>query len=87
MKNRKIVYRPNGICARMITIDVNENSEIDNVEFSGGCDGNHKGIAALCKGRKVEEVERLLQGIRCGKRSTSCPDQLAQALKGVGTKI
>jgi len=87
MENRKIVYRPQGICAKMITIDVNENSEIDKVEFVGGCDGNHKGIAALCKGRKVEEVEGLLKGICCGKRSTSCPDQLAEALKDFGKKI
>jgi len=87
MKNRKIVYRPKGVCAKMITIDINENSEIDDVEFFGGCDGNHKGIAALCKGRKVEEIEGLLKGICCGNRPTSCPDQLAKALKDVETKI
>lgn len=87
MENKKIVYRPKGVCAKMITIDVSEDSKIEKVEFFGGCDGNHKGIAALCKGRKVEEVEGLLKGISCGKRSTSCPDQLAEALKVARKKV
>lgn len=71
---------PRGVCAHMITFDIVDN-KVTNVTFLGGCSGNTQGIAALCEGRTPEEVISALEGIRCGRKSTSCPDQLAQALK------
>lgn len=73
-------YSPKGVCAMAIDFDV-EDDRVKNVKFTGGCDGNHKGIAALCEGMLVDEVISRLEGIKCGMRNTSCPDQLAQGLK------
>ena len=73
-------YTPRGVCARRIDVDI-EDGIIRDVSFIGGCDGNHKGIAKLCIGRSAAEVSEALSGIHCGMRSTSCPDQLSQALK------
>ena len=56
---------------------------VHSVKYNGGCDGNHKGIESLVEGMYVEDVIRRLEGIRCGFRATSCPDQLAQALKNI----
>lgn len=78
-------YTPRGVCSRQILIDVEDNI-IQNVQFVGGCNGNTQGISALVKGMPVEEVIRRLENIRCGSRPTSCPDQLATALKKVLTK-
>ena len=58
-----------------------EDGKVKNVSFFGGCNGNLKGISALVEGQDVDEVIRRVEGIRCGMKSTSCPDQLAQALK------
>ena len=69
-----------GTCAVRIEFDV-EDGVVKNIAFLGGCDGNHKGIAALVEGQKPEEVEKKLKGITCGRRTTSCPDQLALALE------
>ena len=69
-----------GTCAVRIEFDV-EDGVVKNVAFLGGCDGNHKGIAALVEGQKPEEVAKKLKGITCGRRTTSCPDQLALALE------
>ena len=76
----KYSYRPKGVCSMEIQLDV-ENDVINDVKFIGGCNGNTQGISALCKGRKVDEVVNLLSGINCGGRGTSCPDQLAKALR------
>lgn len=73
-------YKPVGVCSKLIHVDV-ENDIIQNVEFLGGCNGNLKGIGQLVKGMKVDEAISRLQGITCGNRPTSCPDQLAYALK------
>lgn len=73
-------YKPVGVCSQLIRVDV-ENDIIENVEFVGGCNGNLKGICSLVKGMKVDEAITRLQGITCGYKSTSCPDQLAYALK------
>ncbi len=73
-------YIPKGICARRITFDVEDN-KVKNVHFDGGCDGNHKGIISLIEGADIDFVIDRLDGITCGPRPTSCPDQLAQALK------
>lgn len=75
----KYTYRTKGTCSRSITFDI-ENGVVRNVRFEGGCNGNLKGIGAIVDGMKVEDVIDKLSGIRCGFKSTSCPDQLAQAL-------
>ena len=75
-----MVYRTKGTCSSSSEIEVKDGI-IENVQFVGGCNGNLKGIAALVKGMKAEEAVEKLEGIRCGMKPTSCPDQLAQALK------
>lgn len=76
----EINYQTHGTCSRQINIKV-ENGIVESVEFVGGCNGNTKGISALVKGMKVEDVIARLENTKCGMKSTSCPDQLAQALK------
>ena len=72
-------YRPRGVCARDLSFEV-EDGKLKNVQFYGGCNGNLKGIALLVEGMPIEEVREKLQGVRCGHKATSCPDQLAQAI-------
>ncbi len=81
----KYSYKPQGVCSMEIQLDV-ENDVINDVKFIGGCNGNTQGVAVLCKGRKVDEVIGLLKGINCGRRGTSCPDQLAKALLEISNK-
>ena len=76
----KITYRPRGVCSRLMEIEV-EDDRIASVNVVGGCDGNLKGIASLLRGMPVDEAIRRMEGIRCGGKATSCPDQLAIALK------
>ena len=73
-------YKTKGTCSQRILFDVEE-GKVKNVQFIGGCNGNLKGIAALVEGMNVEDVISRVEGIRCGMKSTSCPDQLAKALK------
>jgi uncharacterized protein (TIGR03905 family) len=73
-------YKTSGTCSREIIFDV-ENGKVKNVQFIGGCNGNLKGIAALVEGMDMDEVIARVEGVKCGMKSTSCPDQLAQALK------
>lgn len=73
-------YKTKGTCSQMICFDV-ENNKVKNVQFFGGCNGNLKGIAALVDGMDIDDVISRVEGIKCGMKSTSCPDQLAQALK------
>lgn len=73
-------YITKGTCSRAIRFDIDGN-KISNVRFEGGCNGNLKGIAKLVDGHTVDEIESLLQGITCGPKSTSCPDQLAKAVR------
>ena len=75
-----IRYTPKGVCSRSMEIDV-ENGAIQAVRVMGGCSGNLQGICSLLKGMTVEEAITRMDGIRCGMKPTSCPDQLAQALK------
>lgn len=75
-----IQYQPKGVCSRMMEIDV-EDGVVQELRVYGGCDGNLKGIASLLKGMKVEDVIERLEGVKCGFKNTSCPDQIAQALK------
>jgi len=81
MKN--ILYKTFGTCSQFIDLTVDENNVISDVKVLGGCDGNLKGICSLVKGMKTDEVKRKLQGIRCGNKKTSCPDQLAQAIEAL----
>ena len=73
-------YKTSGTCSREIVFDV-EDGKVKNVQFIGGCNGNLKGIGALVEGMDIDEVIDRIEGIHCGMKSTSCPDQLAQALK------
>jgi uncharacterized protein (TIGR03905 family) len=73
-------YKTKGTCSQRILFDV-ENGKVKNVQFIGGCNGNLKGIAALVEGMDMDEVIARVEGVKCGMKSTSCPDQLAQALK------
>ena len=75
-----INYTPRGVCSRNITIEVTDGI-IDSVKFMGGCHGNTQGVAALVRGMKVTEAIEKLEGINCNGKGTSCPDQLAKALK------
>lgn len=76
----KYSYKPKGVCSREFHIDV-EDGVIQSIQIIGGCHGNLQGIASLLKGMKVEEAVARMEGIRCGMKATSCPDQIAQALK------
>ena len=73
-------YKTRGTCSREIAFEV-ENGKVRNVQFYGGCNGNLKGIGALVEGMDIDEVITRVEGIQCGMKATSCPDQLAQALK------
>lgn len=72
-------YNTKGVCSRSITFDVKDN-KITDVQFEGGCSGNTQGVARLVEGMDIDEAIKRMKGIRCGFKSTSCPDQLAQAL-------
>ena len=78
----KYTYMTKGTCSRQINLEL-DGDIIRSVEFIGGCNGNLKGIAALVKGQKASDVVNRCSGIHCGMKSTSCPDQLACALKEV----
>lgn len=75
-----IEYTPRGVCSRKMTIEV-EDGSIRSVQVEGGCSGNLQGISRLVEGMSVEEAISRMDGIRCGWKNTSCPDQMAQALK------
>ncbi len=77
---KKIEYTPRGICPYKITLEVDDEDRIQNVHFLGGCDGNLKGLCSLVKGMKIDQVKQRLEGIRCGDKPTSCPDQLCRAI-------
>lgn len=73
-------YVPHGVCSRLIKVEL-DGDTIKEVEFIGGCDGNTTGVASLVKGMNVDDAISRLQGITCGFKPTSCPDQLAKALR------
>ena len=73
-------YRPRGVCSQRMDFEL-EDGKIVSVKVTGGCDGNLKGIASLVAGMDIDEAIRRMEGIRCGFKSTSCPDQMAKALK------
>lgn len=75
-----VTYSTKGTCSKQIIFDIDAEHKIHNVKFIGGCSGNLQGIARLVEGKTPDEIFTLLQGIKC-KQNTSCPDQLAQAMK------
>jgi uncharacterized protein (TIGR03905 family) len=75
-------YKPRGVCSQKIEFDIEEGI-LKNVKYVGGCNGNLKGIGSLVEGMKVEEVIERLEGIKCGIKQSSCPDQLARALREI----
>lgn len=78
----EFAYKTRGVCSRNIYVDV-EGDTVKSVRFDGGCNGNTKGISSLVEGMKVDDVIAKLSGIRCGFKDTSCPAQLAEALKEI----
>lgn len=76
----KYTFRPTGVCAAEISFEIDD-GVVRNVKFYGGCAGNTQGVARLCEGRSAEEIISMLDGIQCGYKGTSCPDQLAKAIK------
>ena len=79
-------FRPRGICAQEIIVDIDELGVIQDLRIVGGCDGNHKGLAAMVKGMRAQEAMERPKAISCGPRPTSCPDQLAQGLEKILAK-
>ena len=77
-----IEYRPRGVCSQKMTLEV-ERGVIRSLQVEGGCNGNLQGLARLVEGMEAEEAIRRLEGIKCGFKSTSCPDQLAQGLEQI----
>ncbi|MGN1319019.1 MAG: TIGR03905 family TSCPD domain-containing protein [Lachnospirales bacterium] len=80
-------YKNKGVCSRETIIDINPDHTIEDIKVIGGCDGNLKGIMALLKGAKAEDVIPRLQGLTCGYKNTSCPDQIANALEEAIAKL
>lgn len=75
-----MIYKTTGVCARTINIEM-DGTKVKSVSFNGGCNGNGQGIGALVKGMEAREVISRCKGIKCGMKTTSCPDQLAKALE------
>ena len=79
-------YKTKGTCSQYILFDI-EDGKVTNLQYVGGCNGNLKGISSLVEGMDVDEVISRVEGIQCGAKATSCPDQLAQALKEAKAKL
>lgn len=78
---KHIQYQTHGTCSQLIDVTADDNDVIQQVYFLGGCNGNLQGISTLVTGQKIDDVISKLNGIRCGWKSTSCPDQLCRALE------
>ena len=81
MASKHIQYETTGTCSVLIDATCDENDVIQQVFFLGGCNGNLQGISQLVRGQKIDDVLKRIDGIRCGTKSTSCPDQLCRALE------
>lgn len=79
--SKEYVYKPQGTCSKEMDFVISDDNKIESLNVIGGCNGNLKGIAALVKGQDIDEVINRLEGIQCGFKPTSCPDQIAQGLK------
>lgn len=77
----KFEHKNHGTCSQMIFFEVEEDGIVHNVEYLGGCNGNVQGLAKLVEGMHIDDIINRIDGIRCGSKPTSCPDQLADALK------
>ena len=77
---KKVNFKPTGVCSREMIVECDDNNIVTNVEIVGGCPGNTVGVSKLCVGKSIDELIPMLEGIPCGFRSTSCPDQLSKAL-------
>ena len=84
---KHIQYQTQGTCSQLIDVTADDNDVIQQVYFVGGCNGNLQGICTLVKGQKIDDVISKLNGIRCGWKSTSCPDQLCRALEQLKTAL
>ena len=83
---KHIQYQTQGTCSMLIDVTADDNDIIQNVAFLGGCDGNLQGICRLVRGQKIDDVIAKLDGISCGGKPTSCPDQLCRALEQLKNK-
>ena len=83
---KHIQYQTQGTCSVLIDVTADDNDVIQNVAFLGGCDGNLQGICRLVRGQKIDDVIGKLDGISCGGKPTSCPDQLCRALEQLKNK-
>ena len=81
MKTKHVQYETQGTCSKMIDVTADENNVIQQVFFLGGCNGNLQGVSQLVRGQHIDDVIKRLDGIRCGTKGTSCPDQLCRALE------
>ena len=86
METRHIQYETHGTCSKLIDVTVDENDVIQQVFFLGGYNGNLQGICQLVRGQHIDDVMARLDGIRCGSKGTSCPDQLCRALEKIKNK-
>ena len=82
----KFTYRPKGVCSQLMELEIN-GSTIESLKVTGGCSGNLRGIGQLVAGMNIDDVITRLDGVRCGLKPTSCPDQLAQALKAYKAQL
>ncbi|MCR5157770.1 MAG: TIGR03905 family TSCPD domain-containing protein [Prevotella sp.] len=85
MKTKHVQYKTFGTCSQFIDVTADENDVIQQVFFLGGCNGNLQGISQLVRGQRIDDVMKRLNGIRCGTKNTSCPDQLCRALEQLKT--
>lgn len=84
---RKIFYRTHGTCSQFIELEADENDIITHVNFIGGCNGNLQGIGRLVTGMKLQEIKLKLNGVSCGSKKTSCPDQLCRAIEELEKQV
>lgn len=78
---KHIEYKPVGVCSKNISFDIDENNNIHNLEFTGGCNGNLGAISKLVEGKNAKEIEDILRGNECGMKGTSCADQFSKAIE------
>jgi uncharacterized protein (TIGR03905 family) len=87
ISKRKIFYKTHGTCSKFIELESDENNVISHVNFIGGCNGNLQGLGKLVTGMKLQDVKMKLDGIRCGDKKTSCPEQLCRAIEELEKQV
>ena len=83
---KRHIYKTQGTCSQFIEVEIDDNGVLTDVIFTGGCNGNLQGITSLVRGMKVDKILERLDGIRCGYKNTSCPDQLCRAIEACQSK-